>query len=36
MLSTKPHTDQLIRKETEIKLHPNINKEDGLDLKQAT
>lgn len=36
MLSTKSHMHQLIRKETEIELHPNsINKEDGLDLKEA-
>jgi hypothetical protein len=36
MLSAKPHMDQLIRKETEIELHPNsMNKEDGLDLKVA-
>jgi len=35
-LLSKPHMHQLIRKETEIELHPNsINKEDRLDLKEA-
>jgi hypothetical protein len=30
------HMDQLIRKETEIELHPNsMDKEDGLDLKEV-
>jgi hypothetical protein len=36
LLSTKPHMDQLIRKETEIELNPNsINKKEGLDLNEA-
>lgn len=36
LLSTKPHMDQLLKKENEIELNPNsINKEEGLDLKKA-